>query len=64
MGWNGWWGRTANHVVAATPSLALQFPPSKTTVVHNYPIIDEFDAGFGFEDYVAHGHRTGSMSAR
>ena len=37
-------GRTASHVITATPSLALQFPSSKTTIVHNYPIIDELDA--------------------
>ncbi len=58
-------GRTASHVITATPSLALQFPPSKTTIVHNYPIIDELDADFTFDDYVdrpPHGVYVGAMT--
>jgi glycosyltransferase involved in cell wall biosynthesis len=45
--------RTASHVIAATPTIAAQFPPSRTTVVHNYPIIDEIpDGASSLAEYV------------
>ena len=45
--------RTGSHVVAATPTIAAQFPASRTTVVHNYPIIDEIPEGAAsFAEYV------------
>ena len=58
-------GRTASRVITATPSLATQFPPAKTTVVHNYPIIDELDADFTLDEYLArrpHGVYVGAMT--
>ncbi|MGD9702339.1 MAG: glycosyltransferase [Acidimicrobiia bacterium] len=57
--------RSVNHVIAATPTLALQFPPRRTTTIHNYPIIDELDADFTFDDYVRrspHGSYVGAMT--
>jgi glycosyltransferase involved in cell wall biosynthesis len=44
--------RLVNHIIAATPTIAQQFPPRKTTVVHNYPIVSEMPSGaFSFESY-------------
>ncbi len=44
--------RTASHVVAATPDLALQFPRRRTTTIHNYPLVEEQSADFEVDDGV------------
>lgn len=36
--------RIVSHTVAATPTIASQFPAHKVTVVHNYPDLDELAA--------------------
>jgi glycosyltransferase involved in cell wall biosynthesis len=57
--------RTANRVIAATPTLAAQFRASRTTTVHNYPVIDELDANFSLDQYLErprHGSYVGAMT--
>jgi glycosyltransferase involved in cell wall biosynthesis len=45
--------RVATGVVAATPTIAAQFPTSHTIVVHNYPILDAVpSADFTVDDYL------------
>ncbi|MGE5483897.1 MAG: glycosyltransferase family 4 protein [Ignavibacteriales bacterium] len=45
-------GRFLDGIVAATPSIGQRFPPHKTVVVRNYPIIGELD-GTGHSSYAA-----------
>lgn len=58
--------RTADGVIAATPIIAAQFPKGRTTVVYNYPMLDELpDGEFSFDEYEARprvGCYTGAMS--
>ena len=35
-------GRAFSAIVVTTPMIGAQFPPSKTFVVHNYPVAEEF----------------------
>lgn len=42
------------HVVAATPTIAAQFPSDRVTVVHNYPDLDELgDGEVSIDEYSA-----------
>ncbi len=36
-------GRMLDHIIAAEPVIADYFPPQKTTLIHNYPMLEEFE---------------------
>jgi glycosyltransferase involved in cell wall biosynthesis len=41
--------RIFDRIVPATPTIAARFPPTKTTIVQNYPVLDELVCRDGLE---------------